>query len=31
MGLAENMTIDNATASFTLTFADATRGWVLTL
>ena len=31
MGLAENMTIDNASASFTLTFADATRGWVLTL
>jgi hypothetical protein len=31
MGLAEDMTIDNSTASFTLTFADATRGWVLTL
>jgi len=31
MGLAENMTVDNLTASFTLTFADATRGWVFTL
>jgi hypothetical protein len=31
MNLAEDMTIDNSTASFTLTFADATRGWVLTL
>jgi hypothetical protein len=29
--LAENMTINSATASFTLTYADATRGWVLTL
>jgi hypothetical protein len=29
--LAQDMTIDNATASFTLTFSDATRGWVLTL
>jgi hypothetical protein len=28
MGLAEDMTIDNANASITLTFADATRGWV---
>lgn len=30
MGLAENMTIDDLNASFTLTFTDATRGWVLT-
>jgi hypothetical protein len=29
--LAQDMTIDNATASFMLTYADATRGWVLTL
>lgn len=29
--LAEDMTINSATASFTLTYADATRGWVLTL
>jgi hypothetical protein len=29
MGLAENMTVDSLTAGFTLTFADATRGWVL--
>jgi hypothetical protein len=29
--LAQDLTIDNATASFTLTFSDATRGWVLTL
>lgn len=28
MGLAENMTLDNANASLTLTYADATRGWV---
>jgi hypothetical protein len=28
---ATDLTIDNATASFTLTYADATRGWVLTL
>lgn len=28
MGLAENMTIDNLDAGMTLTFADATRGWV---
>lgn len=28
MGLAENMTLDNASASLTLVFADATRGWV---
>lgn len=31
MGLAEDLTVDSDTASFTLTFADATRGWVLTL
>jgi hypothetical protein len=29
MGLAENMTVDSLHAGFTLTFADATRGWVL--
>lgn len=29
MGLAEDMTVDSLTAGFTLTFADATRGWVL--
>jgi hypothetical protein len=29
MGLAENMTIDSLNAGFSLTFADATRGWVL--
>lgn len=29
MGLAENMTIDSLNAGMTLTFADATRGWVL--
>jgi hypothetical protein len=29
--LAEDMTINSATASFMLTYADATRGWVLTL
>lgn len=28
MGLAEDLTIDNANASLTLVFADATRGWV---
>lgn len=28
MGLAEDMTLDNANASLTLVFADATRGWV---
>jgi hypothetical protein len=31
MSLAENMNLDNATASFTLVFADATRGWVIAL
>lgn len=31
MSLAENMTIDNATASLTLVYADATRGWVISL
>lgn len=29
MGLAENMTIDIINTSFTLTYADATRGWVI--
>ena len=29
MGLAENITIDSLNAGMTLTFADATRGWVL--
>jgi hypothetical protein len=29
MGLAENMTVDSLNANITLTFADATRGWVL--
>jgi hypothetical protein len=29
MGLAENMTVDSLNAGFVLTFADATRGWVL--
>ena len=29
MGLAENMTIDKAYAAITLTFVDATRGWVV--
>jgi hypothetical protein len=29
MGLAENMTIDSLNAGMTLTFVDATRGWVL--
>lgn len=29
MGLAEDLTINSLTASFTLTYADATRGWVL--
>lgn len=29
MGLAENMTIDDFNASFTLVYADATRGWVI--
>lgn len=28
MGLSEDLTIDNANASLTLVFADATRGWV---
>jgi hypothetical protein len=28
---ATDLTIDNATASFMLTYADATRGWVITL
>ncbi len=28
MGLAEDLTINSLTASFTLTYADATRGWV---
>ena len=28
MGLAEDMTLDNANASLTLTFADSTRGWI---
>ena len=32
MSLAENMTLDKADGiSFTLTYADATRGWVFTL
>jgi hypothetical protein len=31
MSLAENMTIDNTTASFTLVYADSTRGWVISL
>lgn len=31
MSLAENMTVDNATASLTLVYADATRGWVISL
>ncbi len=31
MGLAEDMTIDDLNASFTLTYADATRGWVVNL
>jgi uncharacterized protein YhfF len=32
MSLAENMNIDKGDgASFTLTYADATRGWVLSL
>jgi hypothetical protein len=31
MSLAENMTIDNTTASLTLVYADATRGWVISL
>lgn len=30
MSLAENMTVDLANANFSLTYADATRGWVLT-
>jgi len=29
MGLAENMTVDSLNAGMTLTFTDATRGWVL--
>ena len=29
MGLAEDMTVDSLHAGLTLTFADATRGWVL--
>jgi hypothetical protein len=29
MGLAEDMTIDSLNAGITMTFADATRGWVL--
>ena len=29
MGLAEDMTVDSLNAGMTLTFADATRGWVL--
>lgn len=29
MGLAEDMTIDDFNASFTLVYADATRGWVI--
>jgi len=29
--LAEDMTIDNTTASLTLVYADATRGWVISL
>ena len=28
MGLAEDMTLDNANATLTLTFADSTRGWI---
>jgi len=28
-GLAENLTIDAANASFSLTYSDATRGWVI--
>jgi len=31
MSLAEDMTIDNTTASLTLVYADATRGWVISL
>lgn len=31
MSLAEDMTINNIGASFTLTYADATRGWVIGL
>ena len=29
MGLAEDMTVDSQNASFTLVFADATRGWIV--
>jgi hypothetical protein len=29
MGLAEDMTVDSLNAGITMTFADATRGWVL--
>jgi methionine-rich copper-binding protein CopC len=29
MGLAENLTVDVVDAGFTLTYADATRGWVI--
>lgn len=29
MSLAEDMTIDQTSAGFTLEYADATRGWVL--
>ena len=29
MGLAQDMTVDSLNAGMTLTFADATRGWVL--
>lgn len=31
MSLAEDLTIDQLTASFTLVYADATRGWVIAL
>lgn len=31
MSSATDMTVDNATANFTLAYADATRGWVLSL
>jgi hypothetical protein len=31
MSLAEDLTLDNATASLTLVYADATRGWVISL
>lgn len=31
MSLAENMTINTIDASFSLTYADATRGWVIAL